>query len=155
MRKYRNGKTGKIFKGLALIHIGVDVWKIGKEGVIIKEGKRILHQIIYGPDDKEYHLYKSEIVWLSAYHNQDSASAKVYILTHILDDRKNWCFDLGMKPETGEMVKVIYGNGTVKNIIFSGEFEQVAITRNLWRDEKIIMSLSTKKFIFPIAYRIK
>lgn len=139
----------KIPKGLKLIHIGEDVWKIGKQKLI--DGK--LHQVIYGPDAHEYHLWGDEVKQFygenfredNNLYNRDNnyadqARVKVYILTSILDEDVNWCFDLSIIPDNGRL-KVIYDNGTVKDVYFNGSF-----VNNIIKGVKKIK---------PVGYRIK
>jgi len=130
MRKY-NKETGwkTLRKGLKKVNIGQDVWRIGRS--TNKKGK--LHQVIYGPDDREYHLYGEEVQRMFGQVNRDGnkadqAKVKVYILTEILDKRENWCFDLRNKPKDGKL-KVVYNNGTVKNIEFDGVWKSVKMNR--------------------------
>jgi hypothetical protein len=146
----RKGKrTEWAVRGLKLIHIGDDVWRIGG---ISKKGNDE-HQVIYGPDQKEYHLGSKEINIIrgelpftqrNKNNPTDQAKAKIYILTSILDKRENWCFDLLCLPVNPTLMtwtlKVIYDNGTIKNVPFSGEF----------KDENVGW-----KTIKPIGYRIK
>ena len=84
-------------------------------------------------------------------------AVKVYILTSILDERKNWCFDLKATPANGPL-KVIYDNGTIKNIIFEDKFQifenpQTNIYSGKPRGERSVYSFTRN--IYPIAYRIK
>lgn len=131
---YKRNMIG-IRRGLKIVHIGEDVWRIGKEKHIKGKG---LHQVIYGPNNKEYHLWDEDVknlrmkgetdwgeeIFYGCHQNYaDQAKVKIYILTSILDDRKNWCFDLTNIPELGYL-KVIYNNGTIKNINFNGTFEK-------------------------------
>jgi hypothetical protein len=76
MRKYENVRTlppknvwrnkksntrRKMFgivKNLKIIHIGEDVWKIGKASQIKDKG---LHCVIYGPNDHEYHIWNEDV----------------------------------------------------------------------------------------------
>jgi hypothetical protein len=77
----------------------------------------------------------------------------MYILTSILDDRKSWCFDMTNAPEIGKL-KVIYDNGTVKNIDFNGEFEKIEInkySRNI--DGTRSETPYRKKKVKPVEYR--
>jgi len=134
---YYKRKMIGIRRGLKICHIGNDVWRIGREKEIKGKG---LHQVIYSPDGKEFHLWDEEVKRLRSEYNWDNnyngydddgchadeAKLKIYILTSILDDRKNWCFDLTNIPEIGYL-KVIYNNGTVKNINFNGTFEKFII----------------------------
>jgi hypothetical protein len=142
---------GRLYPGLKKVHIGEDVWLIGRPKRI-KDGRD--HQVIYGPDNKEYHLYNDDIKHLNTppdsdrengykYHYETNpgesycnrhgnraieSKVKIYILTNILDARENWCFDLNVKPITGSKVKIIYDNGTVKIVdYFSGEFEKAEL----------------------------
>jgi len=132
--------------GLKVVHIGNDVWSIGKSNHIKKGNSFVNHQVITGPDNKEYHLYDKDIIDMQSHHvnrsgNQtDQAKLKVYILTNILDNRKNWCFNLNSTPNVGKL-KVIYENGTVKNIDFNGVFEPISIGR-------------FERKINPIGYRL-
>ena len=163
-------------KGLKLIHIGKDVWRIGRHK-ITGENK---HQVIYGPDDKEYHLYGTDVefinskysydkdymyydsigdrhMWCSARVNRDGNFAvdgkvKIYILTHILDQKENWCFDLSLVPPIGKL-KVIYSNGTVKNIDFNGEFKDTFI-RYGWVEKGSADAEKMGNMIPPFGYRI-
>ena len=143
-------------KGLKKLNIGENVWYIGKEKVLKDER---LHQVIYGPENKEYHIYNETVESLRGdydkqhpdyageYFNRDGnkadqAKVKIYILTSILDDRDNWCFDLNCIPERNKL-KVIYSNGTIKNIDFDGEFKPVEISGDYHREVK------------PVGYRVK
>jgi hypothetical protein len=157
-----------IRNGLKLIHIGKDVWRIGRHKVT-GENK---HQVIYGPDDKEYHLYGTDVEFVNTAGDFEritepnhtiwrinrsenialEARVKIYILTHILDQKENWSFDLSIVPPVGKL-KVIYANGTVKNIDFDGEFKDTFI-RYRWAD---ILSAEAKdlgNMIPAFGYRI-
>lgn len=139
-------------RGLKLVHIGDDVWRIGKSSYL--NGK--LHQVIYGPDRKEYHVYGNDVEWLSTSldeweytfnrHGNSSvqSNVKIYILTRILDEQSNWCFDLTKIPKSG-IVKVIYHNGTIKNVQFDGIFEDVIIEKNKY----------SSRTLKAVGYRIK
>jgi hypothetical protein len=78
-----------------------------------KDGRK--HQVIYGPDNKEHHLYDADVTYINttAHENEYGEytspvnrhgntahlpKVKIYILTHILDQKENWCFDLNKKP---------------------------------------------------------
>jgi len=137
-------------KGLKKIHIGEDVWLFGRQKLVKDpngSGSKINHMVIYGPERKEYHVYGKDIDLLCGSHhdeygreeygsycNKDGNRAieslvKIYILTSILDDRENWCFDLSVPP-VADYLKVIYDNGTVKNLKdFSLEFESATISK--------------------------
>ena len=117
--------------GLKKVNIGEDVWLIGKDSIV--QGRK--HQVIYGPGRKEYHLWDHDVDFVNLIMQRNDYGpdtlekgrssrqgnyaiehrVKVYILTSILDERKNWCFNLNDKPEIGKRVKVIYSNGTVKS----------------------------------------
>ena len=110
-------------KGLVLIHLFNKVWRIGKAKYV--KGK--LHSIIYSPEDKEYHVWGKDVKSFYMMYNEeyqdycespiskpDPAKVKIYILTHILDEKENWCFDMNKTPEIGKSVKVIFTNGTIK-----------------------------------------
>jgi hypothetical protein len=139
-----------IRRGLKIVHIGDGVWRIGRE----KQTDKGLHQVIYSPDGKEYDLYDIEVTRLHGDDQHlnfgdddgnfsDEAKVKIYILTNILDNSDNWCFDLSIIPPVGKL-KVIYNSGTVKNIDFNGTFEKNQILRNKW----------LKREITPVGYRI-
>jgi hypothetical protein len=142
-RPYTVGSTGALRAGLKAIHIGQKVWLIGKEKRI--KGTRVSHQVIYAPDGKEHHLYGDVIDGVSGCVNRagnraDEAKVKIFILTSILDDHKKWCFNLSDAPPLGKL-KVIYSNGTVKNINFDGEFNELSLSDRLLPEK-------------PIGYRI-
>jgi hypothetical protein len=173
----------RLRRGLKKVHIGDDVWLVGKDNKI-KDGRR--HQVIYGPENKEYHLYDNDVEFINtAYEPRENDygdkthrsycvrhgngalenKVKIYILTHILDAKENWCFDLNIKPVTGSKVKIIYDNGTIKIVdYFSGEFEKAELIskRNLYKFEQ--RNYSTGKmekaerlyqtFVSPVAYRL-
>lgn len=149
-------KSTKLNRGLKKVHIGGDVWLFGRQNHVPGKGK---HMVIYAPDRRtEHHVWGdvvTELTRCSDSHHWDfwgyanrsgnraiEAKVKVHILTSILDDRKNWCFDLGKIPPKGKL-KVIYQNGTVKNIDFNGEFEDVELTKR-W---------GYKYKVKPVAYR--
>ena len=148
-------------RGLKLIHIGDGVWRIGKE-CKLNDGR--LHQIIYSPDDKEYHLYGEAIIdslrgYVNKHGNQaDESKVKVYILTSILDERTNWCFDLKKIPESGRL-KVIYSNGKVMNVEFDGCWYSYNLNTRSFTENSIADDDSEKFYrsyglIHPVAYRI-
>jgi hypothetical protein len=151
--KNKRRRVRKLPKGLSVVHIGGDVWAIGK-----LNGKTYYHRVIYDPDGKEYHLYGNDAIKLSQFDYETTirtlrvnhSRVKIYILTNILDNIDNWCFNLNKKPKTGDMVKVIYDNGTVKNIIFSGEFEKIKKQKY----STYIYDLEYQ-YMKPIGYRIK
>ena len=139
---FTNKRTGKKFKqlslakGLKIVHIGADVWKFGKNSKVDKRD----HMVIYGPNDKEYHVWDKDVNFMITEHKGEysifeeyanvnrhgnralESKVKIHILTSILDERKNWCTDLSCTPPVGKL-KVIYQNGTVRNIDFNGKFE--------------------------------
>ena len=143
-------------KGLKVIHIGEDRWYIGKEKNIPGKG---LHQMIYC-GNQEYHVWGADVEslrggYVDEYGNgglvdrhgnkADQAKVKIYILTSILDDRSMWCFDLNIKP-LGKKVKVIFENGTVKNLENFIDFGPVRIKRG---EYEIYYEVK------PVGYRIK
>ncbi len=189
---------GSLYPGLKKVHIGQDVWLVGKDSRI-KDGRR--HQVIYGPGNKEYHLYDNDVEFINKLDepNEDydlgyiheanvvrhgngalENKVKIYILTHILDAKENWCFDLNNKPITGSKVKIIYDNGTVKIVdYFSGEFEKAELvskarkpldifTNSSWQEKynknkklkggqvfELTDREPIRKYVTPVAYRIK
>ena len=140
--------------GLKKIHIGEDTWVYGRQNNV--DGKA--HMVIYGPNRKEYHVWGSDVKWLITAEDSEhydywgycnrqgnraiQSKVKIYILTQILDQRQNWCFDLKSKVSKGPL-KVIYDNGTVKNIEFDGEFREVELTKRYGYKYKVQ----------PIGYR--
>ena len=150
------------YRGLKICHIGEDIWKIGRSKEVKGKG---LHQVIYGPD-KEYHLWGKDVIdslkgdydelhpeWAGEYFNRqgnqvDESKLKIYILTHILDDVNNWCFDLTIIPSVGKL-KVVYNNGSVKNINFTGIFEKIKKPKY----KEYTDCDSDWTFINPIGYR--
>lgn len=158
-------KNGKRIHGLKQVHIGENTWFIGK----VKNE----HCVIYGPNKKQYHVYGEDILFLRTELENDSSWAvakrkyegvdlkigsyvnrqgndtiegnvKIYILTSILDNKENWCFDLNKIPDT-KYLKVIYNTGQIKNIEFNGIFESVEVKTT---------NYNFKYKIHPIAYRI-
>lgn len=65
-------------------------------------------------------------------------------MTHILDKRENWEFDLNRLPQLGPL-KVIYENGTVRNTEWEGEWEDF---------ESLRYGTNTVRKSNPIAYRL-
>lgn len=157
-------------KGIKIVHIGKDIWKIGRDTSV----KNKKHQVIYGPDDKNYHLWESDVDFVNTpgpnepgpYYinqgiryeqerrqiNRDGCKAyeskvKIYILTHILDKKENWCFDLTKIPAIGKL-KVMYANGTVRNIDFDGEFKK-HFSPYSWSKDK-----TKGSEVEPFAYRL-
>lgn len=126
MRNIR-ANSGALRKGLKIIHIGDDIWSFGKQSLVPGKGT---HMVIYGPGNKEYHLWNQELDKLISSDDfkvnrhgncANESKVKIHILTSILDDPKNWCFDLTIRPNPGPL-KVILENGTIKNIEYSGGF---------------------------------
>ena len=156
--KIRNKRrvVRKLPKGLSIVHIGDKIWSIGKLNM------KTNHRVIYSPDGKEYHLYGNDAIKLSTIRfdwydesvisrlRANHSQVKIYILTSILDSVGNWCFDLSEKPKTGDIVKVIYNNGTIKNIAFSGEFEK--IKKQKYSDYGYDCDY---QYMIPVGYRIK
>ena len=141
--------------GLKQVHIGEDIWLCGRQKRV-KDNR--LHCVIYGPDRKEYHLYDTDVLKLYANDSDgfgsnvnrqgnkaENGKLKIYIITHILDNCENWCFDLKNIPHSGNL-KVIFDNGTVKNIDFDGIFSSIVIESQEYK---------IKRKVMPIAYRLK
>lgn len=135
MRQYtktietQHGTETVLRKGIVLVHLFNDVWRIGKA----KNVNNRLHSVIYAPDGAEYHVWGKDVENFYSpkyedYYNRphtrpDPAKVKIYILTSILDKRENWCFDMKLTPKLGERVKVVFENGTIKYIdSFSGDW---------------------------------
>lgn len=134
MRKYTQtvrtpwGEETRPVSGLVLVHLFNKVWKVGRAKIV--DGKN--HCVIYSPEDKEYHVWgedvdnfytpKYEDYYERSRNRPDPAKVKIYILTTILDDRKNWCFDMSAKPSK-ENVKVIFENGKIAWVSFDGEWK--------------------------------
>jgi hypothetical protein len=146
----------KLNRGLKKVHIGGDVWLFGRQNNVPGKGK---HMVIYAPDRKtEHHVWGNTVTELTKCFDSDhwdfwgyanrsgnraiEAKVKIYILTAILDSRDNWCFDLNKFPKKGPL-KVVYENGTVKNIEFGGIFDPVKLTKR-WGYEYSVR---------PVAYR--
>ena len=118
MRKYdRKGvKTFNLFKV---------TWKAGR---LIEKKNTPAHLVIYGPDDKEYHVYGDDAKSLRSYceyrneYYLDKTKLKIYVLTSILDEREKWCFDMTKFPKPGP-VKVIFEDVTIQWIEFTGDWE--------------------------------
>ena len=132
-RETRWGEVTDYRKGVTVIHLFNEEWRIGR--LNWKKDKEP-HVVIYAPDDKQYHCYSEEALeifdigsdieyWNERPETVDRAKAKIWILTHVLDDPDAWCFDMkGQIPFEGLPVKVIYENGTIKWIdSFSGDWE--------------------------------
>lgn len=167
--KTRYGARKVLNRGLKQVHIGDDVWLYGKQSYVTGKG---LHMVIYGPNRKEYHVWGNDVKKLCLSYNEwdnwcysswgrDGNSAiqskvKVYILTNILDEKENWCFDLSKIPDSGKL-KVICENGTVKNIEFNGKFlpQELVSKRTTWSDIKIynMRAHCSQTFINVIGYR--
>jgi len=130
-------------KGLVLVHLFNKVWRIGKKKVV--EGK--WHSVIYSPEDKEYHVWGNDVLRFYSnpddidqlfFNKPDPAKVKIYILTHIMDEKENWSFDMTKMPEIGSNVKVIFENGTIKWAEnFSGD----------WKDHR--MEIPSQKMLGP------
>lgn len=152
---------------LKRVHIGKDIWQCGAiNPKMIVDGKKTSHLVVYGPNRKLFYLYGDDVKFVSTeldkygYIKNGSVNMygnyvieeklKIFILTSILDNKSNWEFDLTKIPNKGKL-KVIYDNGTVKNIDFNGEkFEPVIVMKKYWENHPGI-----KKTIKPFAYRIK
>jgi hypothetical protein len=156
---YNNLRYSNLRRGLKQVHIGGHVWLIGKQ----RQTEKGLHCVIYEPETyKEHHVWGKDVEDLCTVsderdfdddnvchvnrHGNKSLNekVKVFILTSILDERTNWCFDLNIPPDNGKL-KVIYENGTIMNIDFQGVFEKADI-RYRW-------SKQTTRKVKPIGYR--
>ena len=156
-------------RGVKCVHIGGERWTCGKRNTNYQNTNQS-HMVVYGPDKKEHHLYDDAVKFVCtdlfesrlkpsgdvSYCDRHGnvaieSNLKIFILTHILDDASNWCFDLAKVPATGKL-KVIYDNGTVKNIDFDGEFKRENIKRVSSTYKGTAYSYT--KNINPIAYRI-
>jgi hypothetical protein len=111
-------------KGLKFFSLFKQTWKVGRFN------EKDSHVVIYGPDDKEYHVYGNDAKGLREYCESreewfiSKTKAKYYILTSILDERKNWCFDMNAKPNIGDKVKVLCEGATIRFISsFTGDWE--------------------------------
>lgn len=168
MRKIKQS-NGSLRKGLKQIHIGEDVWVYGKQTHVPGKGK---HMVIYGPNNKEYHVWGEDVTSLTHDYKSDhynfwgycnrqgnrgiQSLVKIYVLTNILDNSKNWCFDLNQIPENGPL-KVICENGTVKNIEFKGTFvpQELVSKRHTWKEGQMWNqpAHSTRTFVNIVGYR--
>lgn len=146
-------------KGLKVVHIYGQPWRIGRPSFTNSPvwGPHVPHQVIYGPDNKEYNLWGDDrlnSLVTDGYVDRDGnivdeSKVKIFILTHILDDKKMWQFDLNQLPIPGSKIKVVYNNGTLKNIIFSGSWEDITV-------KKYYRTYKEKGFdrkVSPVAYR--
>lgn len=129
----------RLNRGLKKVHIGDDVWLFGRQNHVPDKGQ---HMVIYGPNRKEYHVWGDDVHRLRTHEDSDcydfwgycnrngnraiESKVKIYILTTILSEPKSWCFDLKKRPKNG-FLKVIYENGTIKNIEFDGKFKPIEI----------------------------
>jgi hypothetical protein len=163
--KTRYGTQTVLNDGLKQVHIGDDVWVYGRQKYVenpdksVTYPKKLSHMVIYGPNRKEYHVWGKDVTNLITAEDSDhwdswsyanrqgnraiQSKVKIHILTTILDKKENWSFNLKEIPEIGPL-KVIYQNGTVKNIEFDGEFKEVEIKK----------TYGYKCKVKPIAYRI-
>ena len=134
----------KISNKVVKCHIGTDVWCAGKITHNYK-GTSKQHFVIYGPNRAEYNVegFNLHTKFDVCRGRIDQAKLKIYILTSILDNRNNWCFDLECIPTTDKL-KVIYSNGTVRNIEFDGVFNNYDTGKAYWRG---------KIYTKPVAYR--
>lgn len=151
-RNFINKKTKTVKRSLKLVHIGTDVWAYGKQSHVPGKG---MHMVIYGPDRKEYHVWNNDVTKLSKEYDTSysgyleynvrrhgnsaiQSKVKIYILTNILDNKDNWCFDLSVIPKLGKL-KVICENGTVKNIEFTGKFypQELVSKRFTWNTTNV------------------
>ena len=171
-------------KGLKKVNIGEDVYLYGRQKLVKNPDKekygsdeKILHMVIYAPERKEYHVwgeYITKFLGTDDYGNNGTVNrdgnkaleerVKIYILTSVLDDRQNWCFDLAQTPRNGKL-KVIYDNGTVKNIDFEGVFHRVHRHKydntgdlvwtggGAYHKDKNLSCVSPYTYINPVGYR--
>jgi hypothetical protein len=135
----------KIKSSLKKVHIGTNVWSCGKINENYK-GTKIKHMVIYGPNNSQYQIFDKDVEFITTideveygdlhglhkgYCNRNGnysieSKLKIFILTAILDQQTQWRFNLKKRPKSGKL-KVIYENGTIKNIDFNGEFKPVEI----------------------------
>lgn len=165
-------------KGLKKVNIGDDVYLYGRQKYAThpESGNKTLHMVIYAPGRKEFHVWGDDVNKLLSSDNYGNngtvnrdgnkaleSKVKIYILTSILDNRENWCFDLSKIPDNGKL-KVIYHNGTVKNIDFNGEFHRVHRHKYdnsgylVWNNgncaiDKNLSCVSEHTYMYPIGYR--
>jgi hypothetical protein len=159
-------KTGELVThtylrdGIQIVHIGQDVWRIGRTNYVMNKatGKEERHVVIYGPDNKEYNVFGKDVDTFDSYFPSSKTRpqynlgmVKVFILTQILDNVSNWCFDLTKIPSNNTL-KVIYNNGTVKNIEFVGEFNSFVSEKDKKRYGKNVENYDWCKNN-PVAYR--
>lgn len=153
-------------KGLKYVHIGDEAWTCGKIIDNYQNTKK-RHMVIYAPNRKEYHVFDKDIDFICTdiddygdicYGNVNlhgnraiQSQLKIYILTTILDNRENWCFDLNKIPKNNK-IKIIYDNGTIMNVEFNGIFEPVIINRKYIKNG-VRIPYSTKK-ITPYGYKL-
>jgi len=152
-------------KGVDVIHLFNKEWRVGRL-THMKHTNRP-HCVIYSPDDKQYDVYDRDAENIRAtrydyYDDQvvsltrsDRPKTKIYILTNIMDKKENWETDLEKKPSINSTVKVIYDNGTIKNITFTGEWEKLRIPRNTYLDDGTILKTDKQYFknVTPVMYR--
>jgi len=156
-------------KSFKKVHIGDDVWGCGKVNENYQDTRK-KHMVIYGPNNTQHHIYDKDVIFLTTIIEPDvyngilygsenrtgycnkqgnyaiESKLKIFILTSILDNPKNWCFDLSIIPKNGKL-KVIYNNGTVKNIEFNGMFVDEEIPYK-WSKGK-----QSKKTVPAFGYR--
>jgi uncharacterized 2Fe-2S/4Fe-4S cluster protein (DUF4445 family) len=146
--------------GIQVVHIGQDIWRIGRTNFVINKatGKEERHVVIYGPDNKEYNVFGKDVNTFDSYATSSKnrphynlGMVKVFILTQILDNVSNWCFDLKKIP-SNNILKVVYDNGTIKNIEFVGEFNPFVSEKDKKRYNKNWESIEYIRK-YPIAYR--
>lgn len=154
-------------KGVQTIHLFNEVWRIGR--LTYMKGTKQPHCVIYSPQDKEHHVYDNEALALrtiGSYKNggmihltnrANLAKVKIYIQTTILGERDDWTFDLTSLPKTGDCIKVIYDNGTIKNITFNGHWDPISIERSVFAPtgEKLEFDEQQYKIVTPICWKIK
>jgi len=105
-------------------------------------------------DDDERHYYSRG--YRRHGNTAIQAKVKIYILTNILDQKENWCFNLNEIPKNGPL-KVICENGTVKKIEFNGTFlpQELVSKRFTWKEGQLWgrPAHSEREFINVVGYR--
>lgn len=114
-------------RGVKTFNLFKQTWKAGR--LVEKKGKPA-HLVIYGPDDSEHHVYGENAKSLLSYSEYDDeffldkTKLKIYVITSILDERDNWCFDMFKSPNSGR-VKVVFEDCTIQWIEnFSGDWSK-------------------------------
>jgi hypothetical protein len=168
-------RTFKKSTKLKLIHLFNEIWKVGQYNYIKDPstgGKTLAHIVIYGPDDKEYHVYDEDAKYIIrhsnnedindndlyfnyGYYSIDLGRVKQYIIKNILFKHKHWNF-IEKIPNKDSDILVLYDNGTIKNIKFQEEFQlqSIKIEKKIRdNDNNIISKIITK--IYPKFWTYK